>query len=82
MCKNRITNGLLLITGLLLFSRWNKQRECGCEFYIESGRWYDSKRTGCADLLTNLTGRSYLFYYPVLQAEKDRAGHTQYTDDK
>lgn len=82
MCKNRSTNGLLLITRLLLFSRCNKQCERGCEFYMESYHWYDLKRTGCTELLTNLTGRFYLLYYPLLQIEKARAGHTQYPNDK
>ena len=47
------------------------------EFYAESHRWYDIKRSGHLSLLPNLNGRNYLLYYPVPQTEIDLAGYIQ-----
>lgn len=47
------------------------------EFYGESYRWYDIKRTNRLDLLPSLMGRNYLLFYPIPQAEKDLTGYTQ-----
>jgi hypothetical protein len=47
------------------------------EFYGESFRWHDIKRTNRLDLLPSLAGRTYLMYYPIPQVEKDLAGYTQ-----
>jgi hypothetical protein len=49
------------------------------EFFGESYRWYDIKRTNRLDLLPSLAGRNYLLYYPVPQVEKDLTGYTQNT---
>ncbi|MEJ8820190.1 RagB/SusD family nutrient uptake outer membrane protein [Lacibacter sp. H407] len=47
------------------------------EFYGESYRWYDIKRTNRLDLLPSLAGRNYLLYYPIPQVERDLTGYTQ-----
>lgn len=47
------------------------------EFFGESFRWYDIKRTNRLDLLPSLAGRNYLLYYPVPQVERDLAGYEQ-----
>ena len=47
------------------------------EFYGESYRWYDIKRTNRLDLLPSLSGRNYLLLYPIPQVERDLAGYTQ-----
>ncbi len=47
------------------------------EFYGESFRWHDIKRTNRLDLLPSLAGRTYLLYYPIPQVEKDLAGYEQ-----
>jgi hypothetical protein len=47
------------------------------EFYAEGHRWYDLKRTGRTDLLSTLSGRKHLLYYPIPQTERDLAGYTQ-----
>jgi hypothetical protein len=47
------------------------------EFYGESFRWHDIKRTNRLDLLPSLAGRNYLLYYPIPQVEKDLAGYEQ-----
>jgi hypothetical protein len=49
------------------------------EFFGESYRWYDIKRTNRLDLLPSLAGRNYLLYYPVPQVERDLTGYTQNT---
>ena len=50
-----------------------KQRE----FYGESFRWYEIKRTNRLDLLPSLSSRNYLLYYPIPQVERDLAGYSQ-----
>lgn len=47
------------------------------EFYGESFRWHDIKRTNRLDLIPSLAGRTYLLYYPIPQVEKDLAGYDQ-----
>jgi len=49
------------------------------EFYGESYRWFDIKRTNRLDLLPSLAGRNYLMYYPIPQVERDLGGYSQNT---
>jgi hypothetical protein len=46
------------------------------EFFGESYRWFDIKRTNRLDLLPSLAGRNYLLYYPIPSIEIDLAKYT------